>query len=307
MALCDSSLEDFSKNLSQLDKVDESSDEGRYWIVKNLAFETKRLSKQKEDSTKEFERYRKETINSKVNTLKATPSDDSYRDEFNRIVCTIADDLKVSLPEAELIVKTEIENNVTEQDIKEYIFNSLSERKLKQLKATLQKNIQKLGDPNKALTLTSIQFEIDKIKTDNIWGSDKFEKIMLNGLKGENINLMTMLCLINQFDYNGGYQSISDLNAYLENPKLEAIPLIINEMLLLPNFLQFYGIKSNLTIYIADTDYTEIGEFGPVNDRNVKNIQLYIKNVQNYLTNTRGVVVLPISQITDNNKFNSNQ
>ena len=268
-----------------------------------MIFETKRLLKQKEDNTKEFERYGKETIISKINTLKSTPSDDNYRDEFNRIVCTTADNLNVSLPKAELLVKIEIEKNITEQDIETYIFNLLSERKIKQLKSTLQKNAQKLGNIDKALTLTSIQYEIDKIKTDKVWGSDKFEKIILNGLYGENINLITMLCLINEFDYSGVYSSNPDLYSYLKNPKLEAIPLIVNEMLLLPQFLEFYGIQSNLTVYIADTDYTEIGEFGPVNAKNIKNIQDYIKNVQGYLSDFQNVAVLPISQITENNEL----
>ncbi|MDP3917954.1 MAG: hypothetical protein Q8Q30_02160 [Candidatus Woesebacteria bacterium] len=302
MALCDSSLENFSKSLSQLDKIDQSF-EGKYWIINNLTFETKRLLKQKEDNAKEIERYRIETVNTKINALKTTSSSEKYGDEFNRIVCTRADSLDISLPKAELIVKTEIENSITELNIKEYIFISLSERKVNQLKRLLQKNFQKFDDPDKALKLTSIQYEIDKIKTDNIWGSNKFEKIILNGIKGECVNLITMLCLINQFDYNGEYSSISNLDAYLDNPKLEAIPLIINEMLLLPNFLDFYGIKSNLTIYIADTDYTEIGEFGPVNNKNVRNIQDYIKNVQDYLGNIQNVAVFSVSQITNNNRL----
>lgn len=303
MALCGSSLEDFSKSLSQLKEVDESSDEGKYWIIKNLKFETKRLLKQKEDNAIEIERYRKETINAKVNSLKSTPSNEKYGDEFNRIVCTTADNLMVSLPEAELIVKTKIENNVTEQDIKEYIFKSLSERKLKQLKSTLQKNIQKLGDADKALILTSIQYEIDKIKTDNIWGSDKFERIILNGLNGETVNLITMLCLINQFDYNGGYTVNPNLNAYLKNGKLEPIPLIINEIISVSNFLNYYDIDSKIEIYIADTDYTEIKGFGKVTDSNVNNINIYLDNIKTYLKDNRNVSVMPISQITDNSEL----
>lgn len=303
MALCDSSPEDFSKSLDQLDKVDGSSEEGKYWIIKNLSFETKRLLKQKEDSAKEFERFRKETINSKINPLKSTLTGDKYGDQFNKIVCTTADELGINLPEAELIAVTEIENNISIQDIEKYIFNTLSERKLKQLKNSLQKNLQKFGDSNKALALTSIQYEIDRIKTDNVWGSSKFEKIILNGLGGQTVNLITMLCLINQFDYNGGYSSVPSLNAYLDSPKLEAIPLIIDEMLLIPDFLKFYGINSRLTIYIADTDYTEIGEFGPVNDGNIRNIQEYIFNVQKYLDTIPNVDVLPISQITNNNEL----
>lgn len=124
MALCDSSLENFSKSLSQLDKIDQSF-EGKYWIINNLTFETKRLLKQKEDNAKEIERYRIETVNTKINALKTTSSSEKYGDEFNRIVCTRADSLDISLPKAELIVKTEIENSITELNIKEYIFISL--------------------------------------------------------------------------------------------------------------------------------------------------------------------------------------
>jgi len=235
--------------------------------------------------------------------LKSTPSDDNYGDEFNRTVCITADNLRVSLPEAELIIKNEIRNNTTEQDIETYIFNLLSEKKIKQLKSTLQKNIQKLGDTDKSLTLTSIQYEIDKIKTDNIWGSDKFERIILNGLNGETVNLITMLCLVNQFDYNGGYTVNPNLDAYLKNEKLEPIPLIINEILLVSNFLRYYNIDSKLNIYIADTDYTEIKGFGKVTDTNVNNIKMYINNIKTYLKNNINVSVTPISQITDNSEL----
>lgn len=301
MALCDSSLEDFSKSLVQLDKIDESSEEGKYWIVKNLSFETKRLLRQKEDITREFERFRKETINSKVNTLKSTPTDDKYGDQFNKIVCTTADKLDVSLPKAELIVKKEIENNVTEQDIEGYIFTLTSERKLKQLKNSVQKNLQKLGDSNKAITLTSIQYEIDNIKTDKVWGSNKFDEIILNGLGGKDINLITMLCLINEFDYRGGYIANPNLNAYLRNPKLEPIPLIIDEILLVSEFLKYYGVNSKINMYVADTDYTEIKGFGEVNDLNIRNIEDYVNNIKIYVKNFEGVSVAPISQLTDNN------
>lgn len=301
MALCDSSLGDFSKSLDQLDKVDESSEEGKYWIIKNLSFETKRLLKQKEDSAREFERFRKETLNSKVNTLKSTPTYDRYGDQFNKIVCTTADKLGVSLPKAELAVKKEIENSVTEQDIEKYIFTLISERKLKQLKNSVQKNIQRLGDQDKVLTLTSIQYEIDNIKTDKIWGSNKFDEIILNGLSGEEVNLMTMLCLINEFDYMGGYVANPNLNAYLNNPKLEPIPLIIDEILLVSEFLKYYGVNSKISMYIADTDYTEIKGFGEVINSNIKNIEEYINNIKIYVKNFQKVSVAPISQITDNN------
>ena len=177
------------------------------------------------------------------------------------------------------------------EDIEKYLNTTLYNQRISQLKRSLLKYIEDMGDEEKGLTLTSIQYEINRIKTDNIWGSNRFEQIIFNGLEGGKINLITVLCLINEFDYKGGYTSNPNLNAYLDNPKLEAIPLIIDEMLLIPNFFEYYGIQSNLTIYIADTDYSEIGEFGPVNLKNLQNIKDYIVNVKQYLQNSRGIVI----------------
>ncbi|KKP57677.1 MAG: hypothetical protein UR48_C0012G0005 [Microgenomates group bacterium GW2011_GWD1_33_9] len=298
MVLEDSSIPEFSKSLS---KPKKNLNEGEKWILDNLKFETKRILKWINTNDNEYERLKREALDSKINYLKQTPSNDSYGDNFNRLVCQTADKLDLSLPDAEKVIKKDIENKITGQDIEKYLNTTLYNQRISQLKRSLLKYIEDMGDEEKGLTLTSIQYEINRIKTDNIWGSNRFEQIIFNGLEGGKINLITVLCLINEFDYKGGYTSNPNLNAYLDNPKLEAIPLIIDEMLLIPNFFEYYGIQSNLTIYIADTDYSEIGEFGPVNLKNLQNIKDYIVNVKQYLQNSRGIVIKPISELTNEN------
>ena len=205
------------------------------------------------------------------------------------------------MPDAERIVEEELEKEIDDKDIEEYLSMTLKSQEEKRLRALLSRNLGKVENPEKALVLTSILFEIDQIKTDKVWGTDKFERILLAGLNGEKVNLITMLCLINQFDYKGGYTAVVDLDEYLKNPKLEPIPLIVDELVLVIKFLRFYGINTSLTIYIADTDYIEIGQYGPVNESNVQNIRKYIENLKQYLRNVPKTDITPISEVTTSN------
>jgi hypothetical protein len=299
MAQEDSSLEDFFQSLSQPNEI---TNEGEKWVSNNLKFETKQLLKQKVADIDKYSKYKKELFDFKIRNLKQTISNDNYGDEFNKIVCTTADRLNLSLPEAESMIKKEIENDITDKDIKEYLAITLRSQKEKRLKPILAKNLEKAGDIEKALLLTSVQYEIDRIKTDKVWGADKFEKTILNGLNGEKVNLISMLCLINKYDNNGGYTAIDNLDGYLNNPQLKPIPLIISEIFRLTQFLRYYGISSSLTLYVADTDYTETGRYGNITAENVGNIQKYIQNIREFVTTlSNEVSVFAFSETVKNN------
>lgn len=193
---------------------------------------------------------------------------------------------------------------IDDQSIEEYLYQKGIAQKIKNLESFLAVGLEKFGDPQEVVAFTALRFEIEEGKTDDIWGRKKFQEIIEVGLKGESINLITMLCCINQFDLAGGYTLAPDLFAYLKNPKLEPVPLIVDELISVVQFFEYYGIKTTLTIYISDTDYTEIGQFGPVNEANLKNLQEYLVNLKNYVAAKRpDVKVLPISSLTDNNSL----
>lgn len=232
--------------------------------------------------------------------LKRSNSNDGYGDVFNRTVCATADKLGISLPDAERIVKEELGKEIGDKDIEEYLSMTLKSQEEKRLRALLSRNLGRVKNPEKALVLTSILFEINQIKTDEVWGQNKLEEIFISGLKGEKINFITMLCLINKFDYRGGYTAVPELDSYLDNPRLEAIPLILREILTIMDFFAFYRIDTSLTIYVADTDYTEIGQYGPINETNLLNIQIYLENLRKHLSIEKAKVVA-ISELTNDN------
>lgn len=283
-------------------QINQSDIDGRKWIVDNLSFETKRLLRQSETSNQELERLKKETLDSKIKVLKRTNSNDNYDDVFNRTVCITADKLGISLIDAEKIVREEIKKAIKEKDIEEYLSMDLKSQEERRLKTLLSRNLEKVLTLEKALTFTSILFEIDQIKTDKVWNTSKFEKILFAGLNGEKLNLITMLCSINKFDNEGGYTAIDDLFAYLKDSKLKPIPLILKEMLTIIQFITFYGIDSSLTIYVADTDYTETGRYGNVTKENVQNIQKYIQNIKAFAASlSNKISVLAFSEVIKGN------
>lgn len=280
----------------------EETDLPEKWITANLLYEAKKLSTRKKNAETEIEKIRQRVLLTRQKQLKTTYTDDGYGDIYNKEICKLADNLNISLPEAKIVFDKGLSTNIAEQNLVEQLTEEYQTSRLKSLRISLEGFMRNGMDPEKAIKLCCILFEIDLLKTDDIWGGKKFTEILTRGLNGEPIKLITMLCLINNFDYQGGYTSESDIFAYKNNPKLEAIPLIVDEMTLLPEFFSFYGINTSLTIYVGDTDYTEIGEFGPVDDSNIKNIRQYVSNVKSYLFSSSNIGVIPISEITDKNE-----
>jgi hypothetical protein len=111
-----------------------------------------------------------------------------------------------------------------------------------------------------------------------------------------------MLCTINEFDFQGGYTLNPNLDAYKSNPKVEPVPLIIDEMANRVGLFRNYGVDANLDMFVADTDYTEIGANGPVTPQNLANLKQYLTNLRDYIRKYGDrIKVDMVSTITNNN------
>lgn len=292
------------------DEVDKSLANNQ-WVVNTLSFEVRSAIKRKAQSIKEKDRLKAEALDDKIRKMKNIP-DEQYGDSFNKAVCIRLDELEASggvdgqsnkLAFTERLIKQELLEGLDNIQLEEYLQQKISEQKKKKITNSLQKGIELLGDSEKALKFTGLMFELNIRQTDQTWNLRKFEEVIVSGLRGENINLISMLCCINQFDYQGSYTLVPELNAYQSNPNLEPIPLIIDEMAKVVELFKFYGLGSRLTMYVADTDYTEIGQYGEVTEDNLKNLSQYLTNLKRYLARYPDVTVLPISEITSNNQM----
>ena len=251
MALGDLTLEEFFSRVSQSQSEVQIEQEAKRWIADNLVYETKKAIAKKQNAQTELEKVKKQTFDNKLLKLKKQNTGDDYGDEYNRRVCKCADQMSISLSEANEIVRNEIYINISSSDMESFLVDTYENQALKRLNNLVNKCQQRLSDPEKAFKLASILFELDLIKTDEIWNGKKFKESLFNGLNGETINLVTMLCLINEFDYNGGYQAVPNLNAYKTNSKLEAIPLILNELNQVKEFFEYYQIDTTLIIFVV--------------------------------------------------------
>ncbi len=288
--------EDVDKNLINTD-----------WIISTLSYEARAAIKRKSQALlQEREKIKQEVLAARVKELRTTP-DARYGDTYNKMVCLKLDALEASgeiaeqsnkLGYADKIVRQEMLESLGNQQIKEYLQQKLEDQKKKKLTNYLKRGVELLNDPEKALNYAALMFELSQRKTDETWQAKKLEEIVAAALRGDQINFISMLCCINQFDYNGGYTLVPDLFAYQSNPKLEPVPLIIDEMVGIIELFKFYGADSRLTMYVADTDYTEIGQYGTVTEGNLNNLNQYLKNLADYLARYEGVQVAPISDLT---------
>lgn len=308
-ALANGSLEEILDAASQSQIT--TTDDLEKWLAETIINEAKRLIRRKAAAEKEISSLKAQTLEAKIIGLKRT-QDDSYGDLFNRKVSTLLDELLdqgVVIPSgtsqlayAESLVKDRLRNEITVDDVRKFLETRSIEKTKTRLKTRLDRLSTRLNSPELALKCAALLYEIDCQKTDDIWNLGRFEEVIIAGIKGEEINLLTMLCTINQFDYDGNYTLIPDLDAYKVTPKLEAVPLILDELFAIQNLLRFYGVANKLTVFVADTDYTEIGQYGPVSEQNLTNLERYIKNLRDYVSKfDSDIKVRAISEVTNNN------
>ncbi len=281
------------------------------WIVSTLGYETRAAIKRRSQAIQEREKLKQEVLAVKIKELRTTPDDARYGNSFNRMVCQRLDVLEASglvagqtnkLGYADKMVRLEMLEDLDDQQIRDYLQQKIADQKKKKLANNLKKGLGLLNDPEKALNYAGLMFELGQRKTDETWQAKKVEETVAAALKGDQINFISMLCCINQFDYKGGYTLVPDLFAYQNNPKLEPVPLIVDEMVGIIELFKFYGANSRLTMYVADTDYTEIGQYGKVTENNISNLNQYLKNLADYITKYPGIQVSPISVLTTGNQ-----
>ncbi len=281
------------------------------WVTETLAYETRRAIRRKKQAETDKEKLSKEALGFRIRQLKATPNS-IYGDQFNRLVCTKLDQLEMGGVEfpldqnrfglAEAAIKEEIRTKIDDQAIIELLSQKLITQRKRKLQALIDRGLKQLADPEKALVFAAIMFEIEERKTEDIWQTRKLEKAITAGLNKEGINLITMLCCINEYDYEGSYAVIPNLCAYQRNPKLEPIPLIVDELIATRQFFEFYGIRTGLTIYVSDTEYTEVDKFGSITPETLEALRNYVSNLQTYTAERdQETIVTPISSLTKNN------
>jgi hypothetical protein len=258
----------------------------------------------------EIRKLKAEVVGNRIKSLKLVPCQE-YGDAFNQLTCKTLNQLEakgIPLPEnqpklafAENLVRKKIEEKVDEAAIERYLLDKIRFQKENRLKLLLEAGLKLANDPEKAIKFAALMFDLEQRKTEETWQQRKLETIVLGGLNGEKIKLISMLCCINRYDYKGGFSVEPDLFSYLQNPKLEPVPLIVNELLLVKDFFEFYGIKANLTIYVSDTEYTEVSKFGEATSQIMKDVSQYIKNLRTYFARNSDVRVEPISLLTQTN------
>lgn len=295
-------LEPFLSNLEIAPK--EQADDN--WLTDTIAQETRAAIKRSETAKTELVKLRQETLAGKISKLKKTRTEPPYSDEFDRLVCTKLDELRPAistLSEATSTIQKEIDRDINRTDLENYLTKRISLQKKAQLGKLWQKAEEKLPDANSARKFVALKFEIDERSTDLPINEQKFEQVLQRALGGETIDFISVLCTVNEFDDQGKYTLRPDIDAYLTNPKLEPVPQIIDEMINITDLFDYYGAANRLTVYVADTDYTEIGQCGPLTKENLDNMNLYIKNLRTYAESKKNTVRIdPVSELTDENQ-----
>lgn len=313
MVLGDAPLEKLMELLGI--KKEEAKMDNDLWVVETLGYEARAASRRKAAAHDEKDRISTESVSFKIGRFKKEP-DEKYGDTFNRLVCEMADkmdaegvvveDGKNKMAEAERIIKKQIAGDLSDKDIEAYLADRIKQQLEARLQNLCRSGFAKLQDKEKAETYAALMFEIDSRKTNDVWQgkTKKLEDVIARGLKGETVNLVTMFCTINNYDFNGHYTLVPDIFAYqkINDQQLEPVPLIINELAQVARFFQFYGINAPMTIYVSDADYIESKQCGPVTENNLQNLQLYLQNLKDYLVSQNfPMSVMFISEVTQNN------
>lgn len=284
---------------------------GQQWVAENLRFEAKNLFARKNEANNQWKKLKAEALAYEIKKLRES-ADEKYGNCFNGMICQTLDSLENSrivfpqgiprLSYAESLVREKLNKRINDEFLENFLFGKIKSAKEKRLENLLKSGSSIFEEPDKAVKFACLMFEISQRKTEETFNNKKFTEVVTRGLNSEEINLVSVLCCINKYDYQGGFGLETNLNAYLENPKLEPIPLIIDELLLVKSMFAFYGIKSALTIYVSDTEYTEVGKFGLVTPVVLANLEQYLANLRSFIsTKIAQVQVERISTLTGNN------
>lgn len=271
--------------------------------------------KRKASALAEIEKLKKETLDSEIKKLKETP-DSLYNNQLNRLDCITLDSLEKNgkkLPSdiprlvyAEQIVRADLYRKIDNAFLSEYIFKKIKEDEERKLSSFINKGVELTNNSEKAIKFAALMFELELRRTDEFYQGRKLAQVIARGLDGQKINLVSVICGINEYDGKGGATIVSDIFAYLRNPRFEPVPLILNELMATKLLLEYYGIMADLSIYVADTEYTEVGRLGSITSEMLENLQKYVANIKTYLVGKDPAIqVNLISVLRENNlKYN---
>ena len=274
----------------------------RQWWANAVGYETRGAIKKQQSAQEKKLRYQQEIARKKIVQLQQE-TDEQYQDRYNRLICQKGDQLKTTdLKKVGEEVMLDLIQSTTDQEIIDMISTREVARQQQRITQLLNTGLSLMKNIDKALSFALLNYEIDRRKTDETWGRPLQEAIA-NGILGEPIILMTMLCTINEFDYKGGYNLNPNLDTYKTNQKVEPVPIIIDEMAQIVKLFKNYGIQCELYMFVADTDYTEIGANGAITQSNLNNLETYMQNLRQYTGKLNiPITVAEISEITNQDK-----
>lgn len=204
---------------------------------------------------------------------------------------------------AQTIVDQELLSQISDQELIEFSTQKTIEQQQSQLLRWFNQGLTRLPNPEKAAAFAGILFEIEQRIKEPVWGGNKLKEIIIAGLSGERLNLVSMLCCINVYDYKGKYGLDSNLYAYKQKPQLPNIPSILDQLIDFRQLLESYGITTDLFIFIADTEYTQVEKFGPITPEILETLEKYTNEVRTYVSSKDNQTsVDPISELVDQDK-----
>jgi len=289
--------------------LDKTNGEG--WLFSNLSFEIKRASRRVKKAEEEKQKIREQVLSARIKRLKQTP-DQEYGDLFNRIVCQKLDQLQeqaTPLPQpglayAQTVVEKEIEQEIEDGDLVLFLAQKEEERKQKRFERNKEEGSRLFGDSESVFKYASILFEIEQRQVETIWNPKVLREIIARGLRGSAVKLISVICCLNQYNGQGGCSINPDVYTYQKDRSAYPIPLIVDELIAVRRFFEFYGISTSLSIYVPDTEYTEVEKFGPINSEISQQVSCYTKNLQEFVSQKDGsgkTIVEPISTLMVNN------
>ncbi|MBU2592111.1 MAG: hypothetical protein ABH867_03375 [Patescibacteria group bacterium] len=261
------------------------------WLISTLNYEAKKANQRAKNAIEEKRKIRKQVLGVKIKSFKQV-GDEEYGDLFNRMVCQKLNRLqeqgaslpptKPALAYAQTIVEEEIGQGVTDEDLILFLAQREEEKKRKRFERNREESLRIFGNSELSFAYASIMFEIEERQVEAVWNTKNLREIIVRGLKGEPVRLISVICCINQYDGRGGCSINPDIYTYQKNPAVYPIPLIVDELIATRRFFEFYGINATLNIYVPDTEYTEVEKFGPIGPETSQQLFLYTGNLQKY-------------------------
>jgi len=305
----DLSLEQFVKEIEKKQEEAKALSQKEDWLLSTLRNESRAAIRTAKTAEEEKFRLEEQVWRDKIKKLKKIP-DLEYGDQFNRLVCQRLDLLEANdetIPEnkpglvyAQEIIEVEIKDGIDDQDLVNYLAQKEIDKKQTRTVKAIQRAQTQTDSLKQTLALTTIMLQVRERQVEGAWNTKKLQEVVLSGLRGNPIQLISVICCINEYDGQGGCSVNPNINTYLEKPKAYPIPLLIDELIATRLFLESYGINATIKILVPDTEYTEVEKFGPKKDTILQQVATFTQNVRTYAEKndpSRKSFVMPISSL----------